>query len=522
MNIASILLWVGLFFVGQWLIQRFSLKTKDILFIAAAAFTLNWMLSMFMGPSNPESEQQEEIITVNKEIDFADGKAQKEALTDVITSYGRFTFSSYGASLRKADFRHGNTQHPQWLATLPDLTLYEKEQSPFLIALDRETPFYYELVSHDEDELKVVLKYHGHSERGAITKLFTLHKDKHQLDLSLTIDPHGDGVQARLFFVSPYLAENSSNEQIGGIVQELHKPIMQYARSRSVRTLDDEIWKQPTLFGASSRYFATAMIHDAHNFAQRGYFKVEPERIAPILEGPVISKETTWNLSFYLGPKEQKAIAGVDKRLESLLNYGWLGFIAKPILKLLRWFNTRTHNFGWAIVLLTILFRLLLIPLSFSQQKTTSKIGNLKKKEEHIKRKYKNDPEKLQQEQMKLAQEQFGAMIGCLPSLLQMPIFFALASILRSSLALYKVPFLWIPDLSAPDPYYILPIATCLSMVLMPAPAGGGQARISALVMGLVFGAFSVSLSSGLVLYLALSTFVGVVSTLALKKLKFL
>lgn len=511
MNLSNILLWLGLFFVINWAIKRFALKTQDILFLAAIMFLLNWGVSMFVGKPAVDDQVQEEQLPNNKEIDFEDVKPQPEKLTEIMTPYARFVFSSHGASLRVAEFHKKRGAEVQKLQTLMPLTDYQKEESPFLVAFDEKTPFYYDLVDRDDEPLQTVLVYKARSSIGTVKKKFIIHNDAHKVDLQITVDPQGGAsIQPRLFLVSPFLEESEKTKLVAGVVQELHKSVNQYYKSRSAKTLNGEAWIQPTLFGAEDRYFITALVHDAYNFAQRGYFKVSPDVIHPILEGPRIEKEMTWDLSFFVGPKEGAAIAAVDSRLEPLLNYGMFGFLSKLMLKFLKWLNTYTNNFGWSIIIMTFLLRLFMLPITLRGTKTQERMKELGKKEEYIKRKYKNDPQALERERIKLVQAQLGSMAGCLPMLLQFPLFLALSSLLRSSIELYNVSWLWIPNLAGPDPFYVMPLLIVVSMFSMAfTQKGDVKAKMVPLVMGIGFGAVSINFSAGLNLYIALSSILG-------------
>jgi YidC/Oxa1 family membrane protein insertase len=269
------------------------------------------------------------------------------------------------------------------------------------------------------------------------------------------------------------------------------------------------------LFGAQDRYFAHILFNDQNHFVQRGYYKVGTSTISAIVQGPIVKKQSSWNLSFYVGPKEHTALSAVDPRLEVLMDYGWLGFICKPMLALMKWINNYVQNFGIAIIILTILIRLLMIPMTFRSSELQKKTEELQKKLVHIKQKYKNDPEAYAREQAELYKKYGlgslgGLSSGCLPLFVQGPVFFAMNRVLTSSIELYKVPFLWIPDLSAADPESIMPVFVALSMWVSTLAIPNAQQRLPMYIMAIVMGAFSIGFSSGLALYFTASGLCGV------------
>jgi YidC/Oxa1 family membrane protein insertase len=466
---------------------------------------------------------------LNKEIDFIDTAAVEDVQTsDIETSYGHLEFSSQGASLRSVEYKRVVDGHSIVLTTITPPAEFEKEKSVFLVALDRPTPYLYKLVDRVDTADSVELLYQAPFNQGLIEKRFVVYKDKYQIDLTLTLKLNSsfDGVvQPRIFFSTPLLADSTKSEHVAGIVEEHNQKVVKIEKSRDPRGLSDNFWRTPTLFGGQDRYFAYVMINDAARFTQRAFFKVDVDSLHPILQGPAVKKESSWTLSFYMGPKEHAPMLVVDQRLEELLNYGWLGIVAKPMLAFMKWINGYVKNFGIAIILFTILLRLLMLPLTIRGAKGGEKAREMQKKLQYIKQRYKDDPQALEREQAELYQKYGlaglgGLGSGCLPLLLQLPIFFAMNRVLSSSIELYQAPFLWITDLSAKDPYYILPLLVALSMVLTTWQASDAQQRISGLIMAAIFGAIAMGFSAGLSLYLFVSTTVGVLQMYVQKERK--
>ncbi|NPA28513.1 MAG: membrane protein insertase YidC, partial [Epsilonproteobacteria bacterium] len=174
------------------------------------------------------------------------------------------------------------------------------------------------------------------------------------------------------------------------------------------------------------------------------------------------------NLNGYIGPKEYKLFVSLDPKLEDVIEFGWFTFLAKPFFKIMLAIYEFVGNWGWAIVIFTILVKLVLFPLSYKGLMSMQKLRDLAPKMKELREKYKDDPMKMNQQMMELYKKH-GAnpMGGCLPMLIQIPIFFALYRVLLNADELQGAPWiLWITDLSRPDPYYILPILMGVTMYI--------------------------------------------------------
>ena len=289
---------------------------------------------------------------------------------------------------------------------------------------------------------------------------------------------------------------------------------------KNLKKLEGAGWFEPSLLGTADKYFVHAMVKDEEDFAERGYFnQVGSEHITTFIEGPAVSEETTWHLSFYFGPKTEEAMRLVDPRLEKTLDYaGWLTPISQALLKLMKFLHNYLRNYGLVIIAVTALLKLVLLPFTIKGDKKAKEHAEFQRKMDYIKKKYKDDKETLQKEQAALI-EKYGlpGLGGCLPMLIQLPIFFALNPILGSSLDLYKAPFLWIPDLSARDPYFILPVCIVLCMVTQ-ALTLEKQGRMPAMAVALVIAAVSINFSAGLSLYIFTSALLGLLQAAIQKR----
>ena len=172
------------------------------------------------------------------------------------------------------------------------------------------------------------------------------------------------------------------------------------------------------------------------------------------------------SLSGYAGPKEYKTLHALDERLTSVIEYGWFTFIAKPMFILLQFMHDYVGNWGWTIVFVTILIKLVLFPLSHKGMVSMNKLKELSPKVKALQEKYKGDKQKASMHMMELyKKEGANPMGGCLPIILQIPVFFAIYRVLLNSIELKGAEWiLWIHDLGVMDPYFILPIAMGATM----------------------------------------------------------
>ncbi|HEV7921393.1 MAG TPA: membrane protein insertase YidC [Thermoanaerobaculia bacterium] len=214
--------------------------------------------------------------------------------------------------------------------------------------------------------------------------------------------------------------------------------------------------------------------------------------------------------SAFFGPKQTQILDQYG--LEKTLQFGMFGVIARVLLTALMWINGYVHNYGWAIVLLTVIIKLLLYPLQHKQNVSMKKMQRLQPKMEAIRNRYKKSKtdveqrNKMNQEIMGLYQKEgINPMGGCWPILLQVPILWGFYGLLSRSIELRGAPWiLWIHDLSTKDPYYVLPLLMTITMFIQqtitPATGDAAQRRMF-LIMPLIFGWIFKEFPSGLVLY---------------------
>lgn len=214
----------------------------------------------------------------------------------------------------------------------------------------------------------------------------------------------------------------------------------------------------------------------------------------------------------FVGPKEIEALAALGEEYTAAIDYGWFSVVAVPILHALKFFYAVVHNYGIAIILLTVGIKLLLHPITKSSMKSMRKMQDLQPELKKLRDKFKDDRERLNLETMQLFKRcKVNPLGGCLPMVLQLPIYIALYRVLWNSVELYRAPFFWFyTDLSSPDPYYISPallgVAFFLQQKLTPMPSADPAQRKMMMIMPLFFTAFLVFLPSGLVIYILVNT----------------
>ncbi len=228
--------------------------------------------------------------------------------------------------------------------------------------------------------------------------------------------------------------------------------------------------------------------------------------------------EKDYKYNVFYGPKKLTMLKELGNNLDKSINFGWFDVIAKPTLWLLNWFYAYLHNYGVAIILVTVLFKAVFWPISQKGMKSMKNMQKLQPKMVKIKEKYKGDPTKMNQEVMNLYKTyKVNPLGGCLPMVLQIPVFFALYKVLLMGIELRHAPFmLWITDLSAPDRLWLgfdipylggLPILTLLmgasmffQQKLSPTTADPTQAKIM-MFLPVIFTFMFLNFASGLVLY---------------------
>jgi YidC/Oxa1 family membrane protein insertase len=484
------------------------MNIRDIIMPALLAFAFTVGVRYFL---DPKTEPEQEFVTgrkrlipssadlvkaIDKNIDFVDKKTTLGYIeTKVPTLNGHYIFTSQGAALKGAYFNHHYQNSDDYLCAFNAQGI---DEFAFIIGLNFPAPHDFELVEHNNLENATELIYKATISEGTLTKKFYIPKNCNSINLTILFDFNNTDTQLRLFIPTPYIC-GSENEDLLGLVNT------QSSKTNIKEIKKDEClsaaWDIPKVFGTNSKFFASIVYSQDGDKAQRGAFKLADNQLVSILETPRVRGSGEWNIKAYFGPKMVNALEAVDSKLTQILNYGWLTSLSKIMLKALNILYQVFKNYGVAIIILTLIIKILLLPLTWNAESGDKKQAELEKKMNYVKQKYRNDPEALQRAQFEIIRQNGMGLGVFFVSFAQLPFIIALQKILSNSVELYKAPFLWIQNLSAPDPYSILSI-----LMGIIALSGLIKKNISIkkllfpLGLYLFFISFSLKLSAGLVL----------------------
>ena len=469
--------------------------------------------------------------TVANRAPAANTRQRVEVLTDLL----RAELDTYGGDLRVLDL----ITYPEKLGA-PDV--------PFRLLTDSGPDLYWVqngLLGSQSD-----LPNH-HSEYTATNKRYVLAEGKDRIEVPLHIEK--DGVHYRKVYTFyrdsyyvdvRYEVQNNTNQEWRGYL---------YAQFVSTETSDDEntsflgLGRLPSFTGGAiytpdekykkigfddmreqplvqkttsgwvamlQHYFVGALLAEKESQYEfyslvngtgattrysMGYKHLEPLSVAAGRRGEMTAR-------MFVGPKENKRLVEADRQLELAVDFGWLTPVSAPLFWLLTQIQRVVVNWGLSIVLLTALVKLVFFPLSAASYKSMAKMKKLGPRMKTLKERYGDDKQKFQQAMMEMyKKDKINPLGGCLPIVVQIPVFIALYWVLLESVELRQAPLaLWIHDLSAPDPYYVLPILMGASMfvqqLLNPAPVDPMQANIMR-ILPIVFTLFFLWFPAGLVLY---------------------
>ncbi|MDY3200858.1 MAG: membrane protein insertase YidC [Arcobacter sp.] len=288
-----------------------------------------------------------------------------------------------------------------------------------------------------------------------LTKKFTIYPDGHY---DLTVSTTND----KQFFISNGFRPNVLADMyaVHGFISKLN--------DNTLKTIEDgDLDKNENIVGAKfisnfDRYYATVI----YNFEKSLNVTVMPDSSSN--PQGFIHGGNSISFSGYIGPKNHRDLEALNPELIDVIDYGWFTFIAKPMFLLLQFIQGYIGNWGWTIVILTILIKLVLYPLSYKGMVSMQKLKDLAPKMKEIQARYKDDKQKQSMHMMELYKKH-GAnpMGGCLPLILQIPVFFAIYRVLLNAIELKGAPWiLWVHDLAEMDPYFVLPILMGATMYL--------------------------------------------------------
>ncbi|MEA3347475.1 MAG: membrane protein insertase YidC [Pseudomonadota bacterium] len=280
---------------------------------------------------------------------------------------------------------------------------------------------------------------------------------------------------------------------------EIYKPSKKEKKMRRQELMGPLSW-----LGYTSKYFIGVLLPPDNAAIARTTGSIERIDATHLMAGLQVNQNN--RIKVYVGPKKGLLLQALGMNLEASIEYGWFGVIARPLVQLLHFFNKYVHNYGIAIIILTILIKLAFYPLSQKSYKSMGKMKAVQPKLAKLKEKFKDDKTRLNKEMMDLYRtHKVNPFGGCLPIVVQIPVFFALYRALMVAIELRHAPFFgWIMDLSAKDPYYVTPLIMGATMFLQqkmtPSTGDAMQAKMM-LFMPIIFTFMFLNFPAGLVLY---------------------
>lgn len=428
-----------------------------------------------------------------------------------------FALSSRGMGLRNVEIKGYQTREGKPISLSEGVDSF----STYLAGADKPVEFMIERVADD--------KFVGRADVGGlkIQKTITVDSSKYTLDTVVEVS----GATASFAGLTTRVGEKYADHTAGSFLTPNYDyqgwvVLNEEETTREMLNREKTMQLQKanvSLAALSAHYFALAIIDRSPLLPS---FSANIEAHAANVVGQLTYKPVNPTENFvakysaFVGPKSFELFASIDDRATRIIDYGKFAIIGRPILKLLKFIHEVIPNWGVAIILLTIIVRLIVMPFNIYSYKSMKVMQKLQPEMARIREKYKDanmeQKQQMNAEIMELMKRHNASPIGgCLPMLLQLPVFLALYQVLGQSIELYRAPFFgWITDLSAKDPYFVLPVLMGITMFInqkiTPTTMDPQQAKIMQWVP-LIFSVFMVSLPSGLTLYIFVSTLFGIV-----------
>jgi YidC/Oxa1 family membrane protein insertase len=374
----------------------------------------------------------------------------------------------------------------------------------------------------DSQELQVPLTWtndHGVT----VTKTFTFRRGLYSIGLQYTIQNHADVPWQAASYVQILRDDPRTKSSMFNVESRaFHGPAIddgtKYRKlDFSPDSEDNHLSLEVTngWIAAIQHQFVTAVI-PPKDTKYRFTMSAAGDQYLLVATGPVRSISSgatqTFDETLYIGPKLQTQLAKISPRLDRVADYGsWTYFLAQPLFTALDWVHTATGNWGVAIILVTLLLKLVFYPLSETSMRSMAKMKLLSPRIKNLQETYKDDREKLGRAMMDLyKREKVNPATGCLPMVIQIPVFFAFYQVLFESVEMRQAPFaLWIHDLSSRDPFFILPAIMAGAMLVqykLNPPAADPMQQKVMMIMPLVMSVTFAFFPAGLVLYWVTNT----------------
>lgn len=325
-------------------------------------------------------------------------------------------------------------------------------------------------------------------------------------------------------------SEAKENKKLWKTVCAIHREGKKHAVVEEIKS-EEKTPKEPWLWaGIDNRYFLAALIPQSWPYHSIKFStqKIDDEKtpsIAVTAPAMVVNPGETksWKFSFYFGPKDYRRLQELGHELDRSVDFGFFATLGKLAMKALYFNKSFLGNYGWSIIMLTLLVQLILLPFTIKSNKSMMEMKRIQPEMQKLQEKYKKDPQRLNTEMMELyRRHNVNPLGGCLPMLFQIPVFFALFTALRNSWDLHGAPWLlWIQDLSAKDPYYVLPLTMGALMFFQQkmTMSDDNNPQMAVLKwMPVIFTFMFLTFPSGLVLYWTVSSITSFIQQVWIKK----
>jgi len=408
-----------------------------------------------IAPAAREAPAKNEVI-ITKKTESSTIKTQKDVVVE--TSLMRVTLTNFGGAIKSVKL----TQYKEKVRDSKQKELIEDIKPYSYIptvtrVMDGEIIDDRIFFTVDREMIRVqdtpqTLVFSGKMSDGkTIKKIYTFFHDSYTIDMKIETESTGKEKtvvdfavisaqhDSKYTFKGPFIYKGKKLEQI----EKIEKNI--------------EVDKAFTYAGFDDGFFAFILIPDSSSHFPLTVLKTENK--TPVLRSTIDTR--SFSAKLFFGPKKTEVLKSLNINAEKIIDFGWFDILAKPLVLGLNYSNKVTHNYGIDIILLTIFIKIIFYPLSVKSYKSMKEMQKLQPQILKLKEKYKNDRQKLNQEMMELyKRKKINPMGGCLPILIQIPVFFALYKALSGAIEMRHAPFfLWIDDLSAPEDLYTIFVA---------------------------------------------------------------
>lgn len=518
--------------------------------IAVVLIVLLWSgYSLFFAPVQQTTESQnqvtEESISSSESTPVTSAPSVNQQINNdiseekiIIVSSEKYTISisSRGATINQVSFKNYKETNKE---DSEDLLLLNSEQfsfnsfktsftDGFVIPVDLN----YKLIDNSNDLItfdnqSVSLTFVAEHKNFRVNKVYKFYRDKYFFDLTTTVtnnsDAHYSG-KYNLALVTPWSEDEKSD------FYSFSGPLT-YDGNKLHEDKPKNIQKNPVIYreflwsGFTDKYFLQALnpdqqIEQIFINHQSGFIEnIFTSNSFVLLPG----EQASFEHIAYLGPKKLEDLSAAEASFEEAVHFGFFHFLAKPLFVVLLYFYGFLNNYGFAIILLTVCIKLIFWPLTHKSYKSMQGMQKLQPEMKRLKEKYADDKQRLNQEMMSFYRDnKVNPLGGCLPILIQIPVFFSLYKVLLDSIELRHAPFmLWITDLSAKDPLFITPVIMGASMFLQqkltPTNLDPTQEKVM-LMMPVVFTFLFLNFPAGLVIYWLVNNLLTILQQLIIRR----